>query len=101
MELNIGKDPDRCLITVAVDKADLFEVMKILLDEGPVQICGIEEAPPPYSVLKSNLFCVGLSCANPNDGRAKLWPGLHSQRAASWLQRGAPIASVHRAKVKR
>ena len=49
MELNIGKDPDRCLITVAVDKAGLFEVMKILLDEGPVQICGIEE--PPTTIL--------------------------------------------------
>ena len=45
MELKMGKDPDRCLITVAVDKDNLFEVMKILIDEGLVQICGIEEAP--------------------------------------------------------
>jgi hypothetical protein len=45
MDMKIGKDPDRCLITVAVDKADLFEVMKGLLNKGLAQICAIEEAP--------------------------------------------------------
>lgn len=45
MELKIGSNPDKCLITVAADKADLFEVMKGLLDNGLVEICGIEEAP--------------------------------------------------------
>jgi hypothetical protein len=45
MELKIGSNPDRCLITVAADKADLFEVMKGLLDNGLVEICGIEDAP--------------------------------------------------------
>jgi hypothetical protein len=36
-ELKIGKSPDRCLITVAADKVDLFEVLKGLLDEGLIR----------------------------------------------------------------
>ncbi len=45
MELKIARNPDRSLITVAADKADLFEILKGLIDDGLVQICDIEKAP--------------------------------------------------------
>jgi hypothetical protein len=45
MNLKIEKNPRRCHMTVAVDKADLFDVLQNLLNIGQVQICGIEEAP--------------------------------------------------------
>jgi hypothetical protein len=45
MNMKIDKDPDRCLVTLTLDKADLFEVTKGVLNLGLAQICTIEEAP--------------------------------------------------------
>jgi hypothetical protein len=48
MQLKIGSDPNRCLVTIAVDKDDLFEVMRAVLSDGLAQVCGIEEAPTVF-----------------------------------------------------
>ncbi len=68
MKLKIGRNTNRCLITVDVDKSDLFEVMKGLLNEGLVEIRGIEDAP----TLRLEELVAVRQLATQSDGPARI-----------------------------